>query len=723
MATGRFYFPLEKERCCWPSEAQAELEQCLTQKPLRRAVLLTRIGELHLAESILLGRIQSEDLTEKILSADYLAGIHITKRNNERAQNLITLAESFLAKYRRQNKSTEYNKLHATIELRREQNDIDYISPVFKESIESPLRWQQQFQKKLFAGDGDGIVSDLNQWPETATSPEALELKSIALRALGRSEEAMEIIDRLLQRMKGSSTAWMQVLQLNDEAKRYNGLAVTMATKQHPRDPNIAHVRSAVQLMGRQTAAGRRSVFQERIQYSLQLENKHPGQSNGNLVNAYDQTGCSHLMPYLHQRIWDALEEQPLLCSNLVIQLASQTHPRCIEATKALIPNYQNSGTENLKRLVTHNGQLKVALVSPDFGYHPVGRFVQMLLEGGLGQHGELLLISTHGTCLPRTIELAGQNLIDMSDQTIEQRLTNLKRLKLDVAIDLAGWTANHNGPLFAHRIAPIQINYLGYFASNGLPEMDYWLGDQALFPTPMQEWHSETVTRLSRPFLAWNPSKYLPEGNVEVPPAPMGEIKFGCFNHVRKLSVETLSLWGKILEQLPAAKLALKAYATDDPGVVELLERRMRRCGIDPSRVTWIPTAARPIDHLRQYGLIDIGLDPFPNGGCTTTCEALWMGVPVITLRGSHYVGRMSSAVLAAANLQEYIANSHQEYLQLALKAHQDLRYHRENRSNLRQQLLKSPLGDNKGLALELWRCWHSLHQSLASNPLDDQR
>ena len=235
---------------------------------------------------------------------------------------------------------------------------------------------------------------------------------------------------------------------------------------------------------------------------------------------------------------------------------------------------------------------------------------------------------------------------------------------------------------------------------------MDVWLGDAALFPDPMQEWHSERIVRLPRPFLAWQPDAHLPEGRVAVPPAPGGPITFGCFNHVRKLSDATLRLWAQLLEVIPGARLALKAYTSDDPGVVALLERRMVRCGLDPAAVAWLPTCPKPDDHLRQYGLIDVALDPFPNGGCTTTCEALWMGVPVITLCGSHYVGRMASAVLAAAQLNEWIAHSPEHYLQLAQQAAERLPAIRAGRCDLRRQLQASPLGDAADLAQQLWHC-----------------
>ena len=145
---------------------------------------------------------------------------------------------------------------------------------------------------------------------------------------------------------------------------------------------------------------------------------------------------------------------------------------------------------------------------------------------------------------------------------------------------------------------------------------MDFWLGDRTLFPNHMQEWSSENIWRLPRCFVAWQPFDELPEGRVDVPAPPVSsDIVFGSFNHVRKLSESTLLLWGRILKAIPGSRLALKAYTSDDPGTSILLRRRMLRCGLDPDSVLWLPTTPSVEEHLQQYGLLDVALDPFPMG------------------------------------------------------------------------------------------------------------
>jgi len=534
-----------------------------------------------------------------------------------------------------------------------------------------------------------------------------MELKGFAHKALGQEDEAIKVLSRLLSCNKGSPAAWKAVIELNYIADRSNGLALGTAWRLYPRDPGIACHRVLIQLSDRQPALARRSAYQERILYSLGKQCPSHKQSDANFMAAYDQTGRADLTPYLHPSLLDRITNSPPLHANVTMQLASSAsrlYGPSAEAHGHTFPARQRQQHRSCRR------QLRVGLISPDLHYHPVGRFIQMFLTAGLGQQGELHLVNTGKPALPRIQELTGLRQHQLTPTPPQQQLEQLRRLELDVAVDLAGWTGNNNGELFAQGLAPLQINYLGYFASSGLPSMDVWLGDDVLFPNPMQEWHSERIVRLPRPFLAWQPDASLPEGRVAVPPAPQGPLTFGCFNHVRKLSASTLSLWARILQAIPGARLALKAYTSDDPGVVALVEKRMRRCGLDPAAVIWLPTCPKPEDHLRQYGLIDIALDPFPNGGCTTTCEALWMGVPVITLLGSHYVSRMAAAVLHGAHLPEWVASSQEHYLELACRAADRLSAIRRGRQALRAHLQASPLGDATDLAQHLWHCFESL-------------
>jgi len=373
------------------------------------------------------------------------------------------------------------------------------------------------------------------------------------------------------------------------------------------------------------------------------------------------------------------------------------------------------------RSLSAHRPCLRIGWVSADICHHPVARFILSFFEsaGNLSSSGHqhiLVNLCDHKaeSYIERFQCCDGLQQLDATDRDPAAKLDAIRAAQLDVAIDLSGWTGGHFLRGFHARLAPLQVNYLGYFASTGLPSMDAWVGDRWLLPDPMCEWHSEVIHRLPRCFIAWQPSRQLDEASIAVAEAPTSpDIRFGCFNHNRKLSDQVLRLWGQLLGQIPGSTLVLKANASSDPYTQDLLVRRMRRAGLDPERVIWLPLAPTHSEHLRQYSQVDIALDSFPNGGCTTTCEALWMGVPVITLTGSHYVSRMSTAVLHGANLGHWCASTPQNYLQIAREQAEHLPDLRSSRENWRRQVIRTPLGDASDLMHHLQIAFSELYAS----------
>ena len=164
----------------------------------------------------------------------------------------------------------------------------------------------------------------------------------------------------------------------------------------------------------------------------------------------------------------------------------------------------------------------------------------------------------------------------------------------------------------------------------------------------------------------------------------------------------------------MPGSRLVLKASAQNDSDTQRLLRRRMSRNGLSPDRVDWLSFTKGPMEHLQKYGHFDIALDPIPTGGCTTTCEALWMGVPTITLAGSHYVSRMSTAVLTGASLPEWIASDQPGYIKLACEHAANLSHLRANRDHWRHQLQASPLGDAEDLMHHLEAAFSQMHSEV---------
>ena len=163
--------------------------------------------------------------------------------------------------------------------------------------------------------------------------------------------------------------------------------------------------------------------------------------------------------------------------------------------------------------------------------------------------------------------------------------------------------------------------------------------------------------------------------------------------NYTRKLSDQTLAMWARILDEVPVI-LVLKAHANTDISTQTLLLRRMRKAGLPVERLEWLPLTSTPSEHLHQYSHLDISLDCYPNCGCTTTCESLWMGVPVVTLAGNHYVSRMSTAVLSGAGLSQLVAESTDDYVSIAVDLASRITSLRSSRNSWRDVLINSPLG-----------------------------
>ena len=440
------------------------------------------------------------------------------------------------------------------------------------------------------------------------------------------------------------------------------------------------------------------------------------------LLPAYDFLGRSDWLEYLHPTVRSRVDVYPDLHSNLLMHTSSNA----LEAYPVLAKGLVNYLRQKLAFLVPpfecslslrHFQQsapksYRIGWIFGDVGNHPVFRFLYswfVAVPAGSLQHQHVVVATHSSDALHAELleSVPGLHLIDLSShRTVPGMVKEIRALDFDLVVDLNGWTGKNIAPAFIARLAMVQVNYLAYHASLGMPEMDVWLIDQHLLPQPiqLQEWHTESLLRLKRPFLAWQPPAALPEGLARVPlfaHSCDSPIRFGCFNHSRKISTQCLQAWAALMHQIPNALLVLKAFASEDAETAELLTRRIHRAGLDLERIVFLPFAATAEDHLKQYEQMDVALDSFPNTGCTTTCEALWMGVPVITLSGQHYVTRMAAAVLAGAELQEWITTSVDQYLQLAVQQANPSRvvWLRQNRESWRDQVQQSPLGDAASL------------------------
>ena len=351
---------------------------------------------------------------------------------------------------------------------------------------------------------------------------------------------------------------------------------------------------------------------------------------------------------------------------------------------------------------------LRVGYVSPDFWTHSVAYFIEPVLA----QHDRSRI---HVTCYAdverpdeTTERLKGladrwRETLTMDDDAL---LQTIGEDEIDILVDLTGHTANNRLPVFGRRAAPVQMSWIGYPATTGLSQMDYRITDGWADPMDQTDrYHSELLIRLHEGFLAYRPPDGYPEPADRSPDRPL---TFGSFNNLSKMTDEVIALWAKLLQAKSSAKLLLKSRQLADAGVRDRVTRAFGEHGIDAARLDLRERVASPHGHLSLYNSIDVALDTFPYNGTTTTCEALWMGVPVVTLAGALHAGRVGVSLLNQVGRKEWIAESPGDYMSIALAVAADL----PDRAALREQVANSKLMDAEGLTRtledvmrEVWR------------------
>ena len=349
----------------------------------------------------------------------------------------------------------------------------------------------------------------------------------------------------------------------------------------------------------------------------------------------------------------------------------------------------------------THR-QLRIAYVSGDLAEHPVG----YLLRDVLGRHERSRVAVTmyltraradDTTARFRAAADAWHDVSMLSDNELELQI---RRDGIDILVDLSGHTAGNRLPVFARRPAPVQISYLGYTTSTGLAAVDYRLSDAWIDP-PGEDAGTEQVLRLTQGMFRYSPPANAPE---PAPPPILAEgvATFGCFCNLSKVSPRTVQLWCLVLQRIPAARLVIKAKALADAGTRQALLDEFAQQGVASARITLLGWTGHA-QHLADYGLIDVMLDTLPFNLTANACEALWMGVPVVTRVGDRPAGRIGASLLTTAGCGAWIADSDEAFVDLACHLVENGQALSVARHAQRERLAASALMDAAGLAAEL--------------------
>ena len=360
---------------------------------------------------------------------------------------------------------------------------------------------------------------------------------------------------------------------------------------------------------------------------------------------------------------------------------------------------------------------LRVGFVSGDFRNHPVGYFAEGVMEALFAGFSDRLALFAYPTCI-RTDEISERikancrgwhPVAGLSDEYMANRI---RADGIDILIDLSGHTAYNRLPVFAWKPAPVQVSWLGYFATTGVAAIDYFVADPWTLPVSEEINFTEKVWRLPETRLCFTP----PDAAVVVSPLPAlvnGYVTFGCFNNLSKMNDKVVALWARVMDAVPGSRLFLKARQLTEASVRKSIAERFAAHGIDEGRLILEDYVPRE-NYLAAYQRVDLALDPFPYTGGTTTAEALWMAVPVLTLAGERFISRQGVGLLMNAGLPDWIASDPDDYVARALAHASDLPRLAALRGNLRAQVLASPVYDAARFAKHfeaalrgMWQHW----------------
>lgn len=570
------------------------------------------------------------------------------------------------------------------------------------------LVWNPQFQR------AKELIQRLEQTSLKPVQPPSqnkekviydLYMKAVQLYQQRRMHDAKNLILRLLEVEPEDKNALNVLGAIHFENQEYEAAQKLMKrlSEQHPNDPNIwcnlgksyskltqhtaanEALRKALALDSENDEARRELAFslvysglgKEAMKEYEFLVAKNPNDfvSHSNLV---------YLLTWLGIFPQEELTERHRVLGRQMTQNA-QKNP--------LPPSARKLGKVFDPATGTQNRKIRLGYISPDFRYHSVHLFFSGIVEHHDQSKFELFFYSNtkRHDAATELYKSKGvfRDIVLLSDRDAALMIQNDE---LDLLIDLAGHTSKTRLPVLAYKPAPIQLSYLGYPNTTGMEEVDYFITDQFCDPQGVHDEHFvETLIRLETCKYAYRPKATFPE----VSPLPClagNPFTFGCFNNPSKYNEQVFKLWADLLNAVPDSRLLLKAKWFLEPAMNEAIQERFKSVGGDTTRLVLH-------DYTESCDDIDIALDPFPFNGATTTCQALWMGLPVLTTIGTTHICRRSYSILNAVGLNDFCATSDQDFIEKARywKAHPEQLA--EIRLGLRKRFTASPLRDELGL------------------------
>lgn len=604
--------------------------------------------------------------------------------------------------------------------VRRKQPEraIPLFSRLTELQPENPECWRNLAVGYSTAGDHahalEAFTRATNIDPSYSIAAEGM---ARALVRLGRHREAVEVLQKILTREPTNQRVLFTLGSTLTEMGELDGaeiafLQIIIA------QPDMAEAHANIGRIHILRGPGHHEAALQSLLTALKLK--------PNLASALTNLGTTLLamgrVDAAAKALRDALAAQPddprafsnlLFClqndheiSNEALYAEHRRFALRFEAPiKAHWPKHQNSRVPDRK--------LRIGYVSADLRDHPVALFLEPLLIHRDRDAFELCFYSNHLQFDAVTERLKGyaDEWTPCTHLTDEDLAAKIMADRIDILVDLSGHTAGHRLQMFARKPAPIQVTYMGYGGTTGLDAMDYRITDAWLDPPGVTDaFHSEKLMRLDCGAAAF-------QGAQSAPPiTPLSslngaQVTLACLNNPRKIRPPAIALWAKLLQARPDARLVLGS--TSDAGVRDALLGQFVAAGVDASRIQFQPWMAMP-DYLASHAHVDIALDPFPYNGGTTSYHSLWMGVPFVTLAGDRTMSRVGAGILGATGLDDWIAETPEQYIDIVLRKLDDLPALNTLRLSLRDRVgaadRNSP--QNVTRALEnayrsMWRRW----------------
>jgi len=544
---------------------------------------------------------------------------------------------------------------------------------------------------------------------------EALNNLGNTLRHLGQYETALDCYRQAITGNSDYAEAYSNLgnaLQdLGQKEEALNNLEVAVRLK-----PELAdgHFNLAVTL----SDSGRLAAAEQSYEKTLELDPKHAEAAN-NLGNLCVSQGRLQEAEFWYLQAIEIQPDYHIAHSNRLFCLNYHSD---YDAKKSLAAHQQWDQQHCAKiTAFKHNKHhadpdkiLRIAYISPDLCAHSVAFFLEPLLQHHNPSQVESFCYANvkhedKTSAKLRAHTKHWHNIYGQDDATIAQRI---KQDKIDILIDLAGHTAGNNLLTFAWQAAPVQATWLGYPNTTGMQRMAYRITDAYVDPEDDNNPHSEELIRLPKAFSCYQPHPDCPPvGDL---PASQKPLTFGSFNNLAKVTDDVISTWAALLQAIPDSSLILKNKALSDEQVRKTFLQRFSEHGISSDRIELIAWTASMVDHMKLYNRIDIALDTFPYNGATTTCESLYMGVPVICQYGKQHASRVSADFMQQVGLAAWIAKDTEDYIAKALELAQDTNTLATIRQKLRQDMLQSSLCDGQRFThdieqafRDMWQCW----------------